>query len=108
MAPLAASPVYLDRKYSGNEETSEHFNTAGRSVKTGLVCADIVSKWTWAATLLQSANVAFKFGVAGPFWYAAGATIQVLLFGILAVEIKRKARAARPPALLPAAARCCC
>ena len=57
------------------------FNTAGRSVKTGLVCADIVSKWTWAATLLQSANVAFKFGVAGPFWYAAGATIQVLLFG---------------------------
>jgi hypothetical protein len=24
--------------------------------------------------------VAFKFGVAGPFWYATGATIQVLLF----------------------------
>jgi hypothetical protein len=29
-------------------------------------------KWTWAATLLQSANVAFKYGVSGPFWYAAG------------------------------------
>jgi hypothetical protein len=29
-------------------------------------------KWTWAATLLQSSNVAYKFGVAGPFWYAAG------------------------------------
>lgn len=28
-------------------------------------------------------------GVSGPFWYAAGATIQVLLFGILAVELKR-------------------
>jgi Na+/proline symporter len=49
-----------------------------------------VSKWTWAATLLQSANVAYKYGVSGPFWYAAGATIQVLLFAVLAVEIKRK------------------
>lgn len=29
--------------------------------------------------------------LAGPFWYASGATIQILLFGILAVEIKRKA-----------------
>jgi Na+/proline symporter len=44
-----------------------------------------------AATLLQSSNVAFKFGVSGPFWYASGATIQVLLFAVLAVEVKRKA-----------------
>ncbi len=50
-----------------------------------------MSKWTWAATLLQSSNVAFKFGVSGPFWYAAGATVQVLLFAVLAVEVKRKA-----------------
>ena len=27
----------------------------------------------------------------GPFWYAAGATVQILLFGILAIEIKRRA-----------------
>lgn len=49
-----------------------------------------MAKWTWAATLLQSSNVAYSFGVTGPFWYASGATIQVLLFAILAVEIKRK------------------
>jgi hypothetical protein len=41
---------------------------------------------------LQSANVAYKYGVSGPFWYASGATIQVLLFAVLAVEIKRKVR----------------
>jgi Na+/proline symporter len=35
--------------------------------------------------------VAYKYGVSGPFWYAAGATVQVLLFAVLAVEIKRKA-----------------
>merc|ERR1712025_215781 len=70
--------------------SSEFFNTAGRSVKTGLTASVIVSQWTWAATLLQSSNVAWNYGVSGPFWYASGATIQVLLFGILAIEIKRK------------------
>lgn len=80
-------------------------------------------KWTWAATILQSSNVAWQYGVSGPFWYASGATIQacfllyylltslspqegmryistdnfghineqVLLFGVMAIEIKRKA-----------------
>ncbi|GAQ85757.1 solute:sodium symporters [Klebsormidium nitens] len=30
-------------------------------------------------------------GISGPFWYASGATVQVLLFGVMAIEIKRKA-----------------
>ncbi|GBF99241.1 urea-proton symporter-like [Raphidocelis subcapitata] len=88
---LTSVLVYLDYRYGGTSHTSEQFSTAGRSVKAGLTACDIVSKWTWAATLLQSANVAYKYGVSGPFWYAAGATIQVLLFAVLAVEIKRKA-----------------
>jgi len=83
--------VWLDYRYGGTKQTSEQFNTAGRSVKTGLIANVIVSEWTWAATLLQSSNVAWQYGVSGPFWYASGATIQILLFGILAVEIKRKA-----------------
>jgi len=83
--------VYLDKKYNHTEYTSEFFNTAGRTVKTGLTASVIVSQWTWAATLLQSSNVAWNYGVSGPFWYASGATIQVLLFGILAIEIKRRA-----------------
>ena len=57
-----------------------------RSVKTGLTASVIVSQWTWAATLLQSSNVAWNYGISGPFWYASGATIQVLLFGILALQ----------------------
>jgi len=83
--------VFLDYKYAGSTFSSEQFNTAGRTVKTGLTAAVIVSQWTWAATLLQSSNVAWQYGVSGPFWYAAGASIQVLLFGIIAIEIKRKA-----------------
>jgi SSS family transporter len=86
--------VYLDMTFNKTEHNSEYFNTAGRSVKTGLTASVIVSQWTWAATLLQSSNVAWNYGVSGPFWYAAGATIQVLLFGILAIELKRRARTA--------------
>ncbi len=83
--------IRLEEKFLGVTETSEWFNTAGRVIKTGLTAAAIVSAWTWAATLLQSSTVAYEYGVSGPFWYAAGASIQVLLFGILAIELKRKA-----------------
>jgi len=83
--------IMLEGKFANVKATSEHYNTAGRDVKTGLTAAVIVSQWTWAATLLQSSNVAWKYGVSGPFWYAAGATIQVLLFGVLSIEIKSKA-----------------
>ena len=63
-------------------------------MKTGLTASVIVSQWTWAATLLQSSNVAWQYGVSGPFWYASGATIQVLLFGVLAISLKKVAPSA--------------
>ncbi|KAK3136313.1 hypothetical protein QOZ80_5BG0431470 [Eleusine coracana subsp. coracana] len=83
--------VWLEKRYVGSQHTSEWFNTAGRSVKTGLIACVIVSQWTWAATILQSSFVAWEYGVSGPLWYASGATIQVLLFGAIAIEVKRKA-----------------
>merc|ERR1719473_1680002 len=88
---LTVGLTLLERKFGGAETTSEQFNTAGRSVKTGLTGSVIVSQWTWAATLLQSSNVAWNYGITGPFWYAAGATVQILLFGIIAIEVKRRA-----------------
>ena len=90
-AGIISAEIKIEEKYLGNIQSSEGFNTAGRIIKTGLTAAAIVSAWTWAATLLQSSTVAYLYGVSGPFWYAAGATIQVLLFGILAIELKRKA-----------------
>ncbi len=74
---LISSLVYLDTKYTSistrnngvkNEMNSEEFSSAGRSVKTGLVSSVIVSQWTWAATILQSSNVAYLYGISGPFW----------------------------------------
>jgi len=88
---IISEEIKLEEKYLGHTQNSEWFNTAGRIIKTGLTAAAIVSAWTWAATLLQSSTVAYLYGISGPFWYASGATIQVLLFGILAIELKRKA-----------------
>jgi urea-proton symporter len=90
-AVVISLEIKIEERYLGVSQTSEWFNTAGRVIKTGLTAAAIVSAWTWAATLLQSSTVAYQYGISGPFWYAAGASIQVLLFGILAIELKRKA-----------------
>ncbi|KAF9043829.1 urea transporter [Hymenopellis radicata] len=72
-------------------KNSEEFSSASRRVKPGLIASGIVSAWTWAATLLQSSAVAYKYGISGPWWYGAGATIQVLLFAMLAAKLKMNA-----------------
>lgn len=83
--------TWVLKRYRNEVQTSEMFSTAGRTVKSGLVASAVVSSWTWAATLLQSSGVAYRYGVSGPFWYASGATVQILLFATLAIELKRKA-----------------
>ncbi|KAK2015817.1 sodium symporter family protein [Colletotrichum eremochloae] len=83
--------TYVLKRYNRELQTSENFTTAGRTVKSGLVGSAVVSSWTWAATLLQSSGVCYRYGVSGPFWYASGATVQILLFATLAIELKRRA-----------------
>ncbi|MHA7646793.1 sodium:solute symporter family transporter [Nitrosopumilus sp. S4] len=91
MALSVTLMVKAETKWLGTRKTSEWFYTAGRTIKTGLIASSIVSAWTWAATLLQSSTVTYTFGLGGSFWYAAGASIQVILFAIIALELKRKA-----------------
>ncbi|KAI0685361.1 urea transporter [Cytidiella melzeri] len=82
----------IQARYTGfSPKSADEFNSASRSVKPGLIASGIVSAWTWAATLLQSSAVAYKYGISGPWWYGAGATIQVLLFAQLAAKLKMNA-----------------
>lgn len=84
--------TWLQARYTPfSPSNSEEFSSASRSVKPGLIASGIVSAWTWAATLLQSSAVAYKYGISGPWWYAGGATIQVLLFAQLAAKLKLNA-----------------
>lgn len=83
--------TYMLRRYQKEIITAEEFATAGRSVKTGLIAAAVVSSWTWAATLLTSTSQAYKVGISGPYYYAAGACVQIVLFSTLAIKSKQKA-----------------
>ncbi|PPQ80770.1 hypothetical protein CVT25_001907 [Psilocybe cyanescens] len=70
---------------------SEEFTSASRSVKPGLVATGIVSAWTWAATLVVILTRETDTGISGPWWYGAGATVQILLFAMLAAKLKLNA-----------------
>eukprot|EP00808_Paulinella_micropora_P016796 g11773.t1 len=76
-----------------NKDTDELdpdlFFTAGRTVGTGVTGSTLVAKWTWATSVLTSSSLSFKYGVSGAFWYAAGATVQVFLFSVVAIRMKK-------------------
>ena len=91
MTALVLLLIFVDTKWLGTRKTSEWFSTAGRNIKSGLLASSVISAWIWAATLLESSTVAYKYGISGPFWYAAGASIQIILFAIIALELKKKA-----------------
>ncbi|CAE8652330.1 unnamed protein product [Polarella glacialis] len=39
----------------------------------------------------MSSNMGWRVGISGPFWYASGATVQILLFSVLSIQVKRRA-----------------
>ena len=91
MTVIVLSLIFVDTKWLGTRKTFEWFSTAGRSIKSGLLASSVISAWIWAATLLESSTVAYKYGISGPFWYAAGASIQIILFAVIALELKKRA-----------------
>lgn len=68
---------------------------AGGNIPISILSSAIICQWTWAATLLQSTSVGVAYGLSGPYWYAAGACIQILLFSIVCIEVRIKAPGAR-------------
>ncbi|KAL4955835.1 hypothetical protein BDW69DRAFT_182202 [Aspergillus filifer] len=82
---------WLLSAYMNEIQDSEMFMTAKHSIKAGLTASAVVSSWKIATTLLTSTTYGYRYGVSGPFWYAAAASVQILLFSVAAVELKRKA-----------------
>lgn len=95
-ASLIAYGFHMVRKYIYHD--SDNLDTAfdaGGKVSIGLTATTIVSQWTWSATLLQSSTVSSMYGISGPYWYAGGATIQIILFAILSIQLKTRAPGAK-------------
>ncbi len=88
---LTLTVVWYRKVPAASSQTAEWFLTAGRNMKSGIIAASIVCTWTWAATLMVSSAKGYEHGIAGPYWYAAGATTPILLFTVLAVYLKRRA-----------------
>ena len=59
-AVVISVEIKLEEKYLGVKETSEWFNTAGRTIKTGLTAAAIVSGWTWAVHFYSHLRLHFN------------------------------------------------
>ncbi|ODV70080.1 Na+/solute symporter [Hyphopichia burtonii NRRL Y-1933] len=93
-AAIMVATTFCLKRYNKEIMTSENFSTAGRSVNTFLMSAAVVSSWTWAATLLTSTVQTYNNGVCGAYYYAAGATVQIILFSCLAIKGKERAPAA--------------
>ncbi|KAF7562146.1 hypothetical protein G7046_g1988 [Stylonectria norvegica] len=71
-------------------DKSEMFMVANRSVGTGLTASAVVSSWMWATAIIWTAAQGYLYGIAAPFWYAAGCTIQIALMTVLAIHAKVK------------------
>ncbi|KAG9504980.1 hypothetical protein J7337_001946 [Fusarium musae] len=81
-------------KHHNEVQGSEMFTTAKRSIKSGLTAAAVVSSWTIASTLLSSTTWSYSYGVAGAYFYGAGALTVIAIFVMSAIELKRRAPAA--------------
>merc|ERR1711963_570874 len=95
-AVFIAQAFQMVRKYVYRD--ADNLDTAfdaGGKVSIGLTATTIVSQWTRSATLLQSSTVASKYGISGPYWYAGGATIQIIIFSILSIMLKTRAPGAK-------------
>ncbi|XP_037079202.1 urea-proton symporter DUR3-like [Pollicipes pollicipes] len=95
-ASLIAYGFHMVRKHVYHDADSlDTAFDAGGKVSIGLTATTIVSQWTWSATLLQSSTVSSLYGISGPYWYAGGATIQIILFAILSIQLKTRAPGAK-------------
>ncbi|KAI0470771.1 hypothetical protein GGR56DRAFT_113735 [Xylariaceae sp. FL0804] len=83
--------TWISRRYLQESTDANMLMTAKKSVKSGLVAAAVVSSWCYAATILNSVRLTYLYGFAGLWWFTAGATVQILLYAIMAIELKRRA-----------------
>ncbi|KAJ5253496.1 hypothetical protein N7505_012159 [Penicillium chrysogenum] len=80
----------LKRTTGEDNEKTEMFMTANRTVRTGLTASAVISSWLWSTALLGSSFVGYDYGVAGPFWFAAGCSPMIVFFALLRISCKRK------------------
>ncbi|KAL1962184.1 hypothetical protein VTN77DRAFT_530 [Rasamsonia byssochlamydoides] len=80
----------LSKTVGEDNRKTEMFMTANRTVRTGLTASAVVSSWLWSTAMLGSSLVGYTYGMAGPFWFAAGCSPMIVFFALLGISCKRK------------------
>ncbi|KAF9630733.1 urea active transporter [Lasiodiplodia theobromae] len=80
----------LKKTVGEDNEKTEVFMTANRSVTRGLTSSAVISSWLWSTAMLGSSLVGYQYGVSGPFWFAAGCSPMIVFFALLGISCKRK------------------
>ncbi|PYH71807.1 sodium:solute symporter family protein [Aspergillus vadensis CBS 113365] len=79
------------KKTTGEDNRkTEMFMTANRTVRTGLTASAVISSWLWTTAMLGASFVGYDYGVAGPFWFAAGCSPMIVFFALIGISCKRK------------------
>ncbi|KHN95585.1 sodium/proline symporter [Metarhizium album ARSEF 1941] len=78
----------LRRTAGEDNNKTEMFMTANRRVGTGLTASAVISSWLWSTAMLGSTLVGYNFGIAGPFWFAAGCSPMIVFFALLGIACK--------------------
>ncbi|ERT01708.1 hypothetical protein HMPREF1624_00002 [Sporothrix schenckii ATCC 58251] len=81
--------VKVQRAYlSEDNDTSEMFLVANRSVGTGLTASAVFSSWMWINETVLCAAMCYRYGLALPYWWACGLCFQIALMAALGVLAK--------------------
>jgi len=80
----------LKRSFGEDNETTETFMVANRSVGTGLTSSAVISSWTYPTALLASPYLTYWYGIALPIWWANGQSVMICFFAYLAIQAKLK------------------
>ncbi|CCG20508.1 hypothetical protein CORT_0A01170 [Candida orthopsilosis Co 90-125] len=81
----------LLRKYLKEDNNStETFAVADRSVGTLLSASAVYSSWSWADELLWTTTMVYNYGIQSSYYYMSGLVIQITVMSMVGIHAKKK------------------
>ncbi|KAI5952142.1 hypothetical protein KGF57_004169, partial [Candida theae] len=80
----------LRRYLKEDNNSTETFSVANRSVGTLLSASAVYSSWSWADELLWTTTMVYNYGIQSSFYYMAGLVIQIVVMSMVGIHAKKK------------------
>ncbi|KAI3402936.2 hypothetical protein KGF56_004188 [Candida oxycetoniae] len=81
----------LLRKYLKEDNNStETFSVANRSVGTLLSASAVYSSWSWATELLWCTTMVYNYGIQSSYYYMSGLAVQIAVMSMVGIHAKKK------------------